>query len=626
MFFRFVLVMLTSGVLLSCSHSKRLRQMQDSRLSLGLSVPDALPQLPVEEPSLAQDTVEATQEGPIIMNAIKDTETGEMVATDVIRPSSVTARFRNVAERGGYVSIGFDVTVPQQMRDSRWKLRIDPQMRIADETETLEPVFIAGSRYRKGQMRGYERYLAFLASIIRDSTEFVMMGQLEVFLKRHFPETYAMKTDSSLIQDPVAENLFGVRQQDALEHYTRKLMYRRNERRKQNIDKVYRRHVKDPLWIEGVRLDTVISMEGSFLYRYTHTFKSRPGLRKVIVTLDGSIYEKGEKVLTLPLSDGLTFYISSMSSLADEAERYKTVVRERRVSDNTIAFIDFAQGSAEIDTLLGGNASELRRVRKCIGDVAARDDLVLDSLVIVASCSLEGTYGFNKALSEARSKQVCRYVTDFVPPRWRDSLKASSLPENWTRFRLLVGSDTLLGRRAVDRIMKISAYDTGPDKAEEELSALPEYRYLREKIYPKLRTVSFGFYLHRRDMVKDTVHTSELDTVYMSGLRALQNLDYSRAVELLRPYRDYNAALALASSGYDHTAMEILEDLRGDGAKVCYLKAVLLSRMGRFDEAVECFRRAVEQDPSLVHRANLDPEMSQVRQRIGEITSSIYNN
>ena len=150
--------------------------MQDSRLSLGLSVPDVLPQLPVEEPSLAQDTVEATQEGPIIMNAIKDTETGEMVATDVIRPSSVTARFRNVAERGGYVSIGFDVTVPQQMRDSRWKLRIDPQMRIADETETLEPVFITGSRYRKEQMRGYERYRAFLASIIRDSTEFVMMG------------------------------------------------------------------------------------------------------------------------------------------------------------------------------------------------------------------------------------------------------------------------------------------------------------------------------------------------------------------------------------------------------------------------------------------------------------------
>ena len=37
------------------------------------------------------------KEGPIIMNAIRDDETGEMVATEVIRASKVTARFRHVA-------------------------------------------------------------------------------------------------------------------------------------------------------------------------------------------------------------------------------------------------------------------------------------------------------------------------------------------------------------------------------------------------------------------------------------------------------------------------------------------------------------------------------------------------
>ena len=68
------------------------------------------------------DSIKGTlSEGPIIMNAIKDTETGEMVATDVISASKVTARFRNVAERAGYVSIGFDVTVPSAMSDSLYR-------------------------------------------------------------------------------------------------------------------------------------------------------------------------------------------------------------------------------------------------------------------------------------------------------------------------------------------------------------------------------------------------------------------------------------------------------------------------------------------------------------------------
>ena len=55
---------------------------------------------------------------------------------------------------------------------------------------------------------------------------------------------------------------------------------------------------------------------------------------------------------------------------------------------------------------------------------------------------------------------------------------------------------------------------------------MPVYRYLREKIYPQLRSVSFDFYLHRAGMQKDTVQTTELDTAYMAGLEALKNLDY----------------------------------------------------------------------------------------------------
>ena len=43
-------------------------------------------------------TLVTSDEGPIIMNAVRD-EDGNMVATDVLEAASVTARFRNVAER-----------------------------------------------------------------------------------------------------------------------------------------------------------------------------------------------------------------------------------------------------------------------------------------------------------------------------------------------------------------------------------------------------------------------------------------------------------------------------------------------------------------------------------------------
>ena len=59
-------------------------------------------------------------------------------------------------------------------------------------------------------------------------------------------------------------------------------------------------------------------------------------------------------------------------------------------------------------------------------------------------------------------------------------------------------------------------------------------------------------------MAKDTVHTAELDTLYLRGVQALRDLDYKTAVGILRPYDDYNAALAFVSADYNHSALDVL--------------------------------------------------------------------
>ena len=591
--------------------------MRSGELMLGLSVrEDTRYEEPEQEPVIDSVSADASR-GPIIMNAIRDTETGEMVATDVISASKVTARFRNVAERDGYVTIGFDITVSERMMDSRWRLKILPTMRIASDTLPLMPVYVTGKAYRNAQLRGYQRYQAFLASIVTDTTDMIRMHQLEIFLERHFPQTYMMKNDTSIISSPQAESLFGVTQLEALRHYTRHWKVKRNEWKKRNRSAVFSRFVKDPVISEGVKLDTVITADGDLVYQYNHTFRSRPGLRKVMVSLDGKVYENGDWVLELPFPQDLTFYISSLSSLVDTTMRYRMQVLDRVVYDHTLALIDFDKGSSKVDTLLGDNASELRRLHRCIRDVIERNGLVLDSLVVTASCSPEGTYQINERLSRARSKAVTEAVS--LPAEMKRCLKTACMPENWGHFRKLVSNDTLLGSASQDKILRLThglEHDRtavsadAMDQAEMRLSKLPEYRYLREKIYPQLRTVSFEFHLHREGMVKDTVHTTVVDTVYMKGVESLKALDYKTAVGILRPYRDYNAALACLSMRYDYSALDILERLDQQEPRVCYLMALVLSRLERYGRAMEYFEKALELAPALEFRANLDPEMS----------------
>lgn len=598
-------------VLASCSQYKVMKQLASGEVAVGLAVPGDDKEDETGDAEAVIDSIAGElPDGPIIMNAIRDSESGEMVATDVINASKVTARFRNVPERAGYVSIGFDISVPSSMLRSAWKMKLDPMMVLQEDTLGLEAVCITGLSYREAQLRGYQRYNRFLASIITDTTDFVRIGQLEVFLARHFPETYAMKTDSSFVSDTEAENLFGVTQTDAVLHYRKKWKENMNERRKRNKDRMYARFVKDPIVSEGVHLDTIVADGNGFIYRYTHRFRSRPGLKKAVVYLEGNLYERGEVVAGIPKSDDMTYYISSLSSLADQSVKYRMIVLERTVYDNTKALIDFAVGRSEVDTSLSCNASELSRVRKCIDDVFLHEELVLDSLVISASCSPEGQYRANQRLAQARSESVCRYISEYVPDQWQECLRVSSVPENWDQLRKLVANDTVMSPGTVRKVLEMTEDLRRPDEVERRMSAMPEYRYMRQKIYPKLRSVKFDFFLHRAGMVKDTVHTTEVDTVYMSGVQALKDLDYKRAVEILRPYADYNSALAYMSAEYNHSALDLLQKLDDSDPRVCYLMAMVLSRLEQRSMAEAYFKRALQYDPYLRHRANLDPEMS----------------
>ena len=135
------------------------------------------------------------------------------------------------------------------------------------------------------------------------------------------------------------------------------------------------------------------------------------------------------------------------------------------------------------------------------------------------------------------------------------------------------------------------------------------YKYMREALYPQLRTVKFNFYLHRKGMVKDTVHTTVIDSTYMRGVQALNDMDYEAALALLSPYDDFNTAVAYMGLDRNRSAMKIISKMEKT-PEINYLMAILYSREGELDKAVECYVRSCKQNPSYVYRGNLDPEIS----------------
>ena len=622
-------------VVASCSTQRKLKAIRSGNPSASLVLGKDMYVPEVKEARVLRDTLKIKDESGqelLLMKAIRDEVTGDMVATETLDAAKITARFRNIAERHGKVDLSFAIIVPAAMQDSKWQLRFYPDMYILGDVERLDPVMITGNAYEKARLKGYQQYNRLLARIVSDTTRFVNVKALEIFLRRNIPQLYAYKTDSTYVSDEQFYTMYGVSEQEAVEHYTNKIARNLNDRRKRKAEEMYKKYVH--IENEPIRLDTVMrGANGDFIYNYVQTISTRPRLRKVDITLSGEIYEGGDKLYQIPESSPLTFYISSVSGLADQTEHYMTKIIERHADANTTSRIDFRVGKSNIDLDLGDNRRELGRIRRTLTALLENETFLLDSIIVTASASPEGRESMNWRLSRSRSESISRYLDEQIQDL-RDSLERQGglrfdeagrrirqesvrIPfisryrgENWDRLNVLIDEDGYLtegDKSRYDLLGRIPDLDS----RETLLSRERFYSYVREKLYPRLRTVAFDFHLHRRDMVKDTIHTTVLDSTYMRGVRALTNMDYEGALALLRPYDDYNTAIAYIGLDRNQSAMAILSRLKPT-ASVNYLLAILYARQGDEQEAVRRYLAACRQEPSYVHRGNLDPEISRL--------------
>lgn len=649
-------ILIVSSIILmviisSCGTTKqRLKEINKGQLdSVSFNMPQksAVP-AEIQAQKFVQDTIiikDAEGNETFLMKAIEDEETGEMVATEVLQAATVTARFQNLAERRGKVDLEFLVTVPAGMMHEKWQFRLYPDLFVLGDSTRLEPVLITGKAYREAQLRGYERYSKFLSRIIQDDMEFLNVYQFELFLQRNIPELFAFKTDSSFVSESAFKSHYGLDEQEVVEHYINKARRKANNQLKRKRGKMQDKYIPAPIVTEGIRLDSVVTTnQGDIVYHYVQTIETRPKLKKATILLAGEIYEAEKMIYHLPEMEPLVYYISSMSSFADESiVKYLTKVIERRAEANTAYKIDFEVAKSEIKPELGENAKEIARIKENLASLMQNEVFDLDSISINATASPEGSYDLNSRLAHSRSVSVTNYFTRYIK-HYKDSLEREkgfsmvvgddmdetivsqekmpdirltprSTPENWEDLAEYIRRDTVMTDDQKNEYF--DHHDKHkPDAREAKLKNYSWYPHMKKNIYPKLRTVKFNFFLHRKGMVKDTVHTTVVDSTYTKGVWALKDMDYDTAISMLAPYNDYNTAVAYIGKDRNLSALQILEPMEKT-APVNYLLGILYSRIGEVQKAVECYMLSVEQEPMYRHRGNLDPEISVLIKQYG---------
>ncbi|MEG0500200.1 MAG: OmpA family protein, partial [Rikenellaceae bacterium] len=113
--------------------------------------------------------------------------------------------------------------------------------------------------------------------------------------------------------------------------------------------------------------------------------------------------------------------------------------------------INFLINSSKIDPTLDSNIREMRNLKELIGSVMANKNNIVDSVIIIASSSPDGSYEFNKKLAAARAESVKNYlVQDLgVSAKAIGMIKTECIAENWEGLENLVNASNITNKPAV---------------------------------------------------------------------------------------------------------------------------------------------------------------------------------
>ena len=472
---------------------------------------------------------------------------GERVMSFQIEQVTVVAKMRSIPERNGRVVLDFIVTLPKQLLGKSRSVVITPILHKPDESVSLEDLVIRGGRFSLLQERDYWQY--------------------ETYVERFRPDTVGREA-------------------------------------------AFNRFVKFP-YPEDVRLDSLVEGRSTVTYYYSQEVKTDETSKKMLVTLQGQVLAVDDSAYRLPPSDTLSYIVSSMLSFVDTLPRYCIKVIDKFVTVEDRNLIQFFVGDTRVVDTLGDNRRQLDKITGLMRQIVEQQEFWVDTITLTAASSPEGAYAFNERLSQGRAAALKRYLVRRYGRSIDTMLTVRWVAEDWQGLTNRIRTDREIGNR--DAILELIVEEKNPDRREQAIRQQfsKEYAYIRSVIYPQLRAVNFRYNLRRKGMVKDTIHTTELDTTYTRGVELLQKRKYAKALYILNDYNDRNTVVAHLSLDHNERAMELLAAMPKD-AVTEYLRAIACSRLGRKAEGREHFLEACRLDGRMEYRGNLDPEIAEL--------------
>lgn len=472
---------------------------------------------------------------------------GERVMALQIEQVTVVAKMRSIPERNGRVVLDFIVTLPKQLLGKSRSVVITPILHKPDESVSLEDLVIRGGRFSLLQERDYWQY--------------------ETYVERFRPDTVGREA-------------------------------------------AFNRFVKFP-YPEDVRLDSLVEGRSTVTYYYSQAVKTDETSKKMLVTLQGQVLAVDDSAYRLPPSDTLSYVVSSMLSFVDTVPRYRIKVIDKFVTVEDRNYIQFFVGDTRVVDTLGDNRRQLDKIAGLMRRIVEQQEFYVDTITLTAASSPEGAYAFNERLSQGRAAALKRYLVRRYGRSIDTMLTVRWVAEDWAELTTRIRTDREIVNR--DAILELIVEEKNPDRREQAIRQQfsKEYAYIRSVIYPQLRAVNFRYNLRRKGMVKDTIHTTELDTTYTRGVELLQKRKYAKALYILNDYNDRNTVVAHLSLDHNERAMELLAAMPKD-AVTEYLRAIACSRLGRKEEGREHFLEACRLDGRMEYRGNLDPEIAEL--------------
>ena len=472
---------------------------------------------------------------------------GERVMALQIEQVTVVAKMRSIPERNGRVVLDFIVTLPKELLGKSRSVVITPVLHKPDESVPLEDLVIRGGRFSLLQERENLQY--------------------ETYVERFRPDTVGREA-------------------------------------------AFARFVKFP-YPEDARLDSLVEGRSTVTYYYSQEVKTDETSKKMLVTLQGQVLAVDDSAYRLPPSDTLSYVVSSMLSFVDTMPRYRIKVIDKFVTVEDRNYIQFFMGDTRVIDTLGDNRRQLDKITSLMRQIVEQEEFYVDTITLTATASPEGSYAANERLARGRAQALKRYLVKRYGRQIGTMLTVRWVAEDWPELTNRIRTDREIVNR--DAILELIASEKNPDRREQAIRQWfsKDYAYIRSMIYPQLRAVNFRYNLRRKGMVKDTIHTTELDTVYARGVELLQKRKYAKALYVLNDYNDRNTVVAHLSLDHNERAMELLATMPKD-AVTEYLRAIACSRLGRKAEGREHFLEACRLDGRMEYRGNLDPEIAEL--------------